>query len=297
VARAVIAVTAYCGGFLNQVTPLIALVALPLLATYGWLVEPYWIETTHYSLAAPVASTLKIAHLSDIHTHGLGRREKALLLSLRAEKPDVILITGDMVSTGAKAYRQAADVYRQLDAPLGVWFVRGNWENEKKPHTYETTFYRSLDVHLLVNQSRKLRDDVWLVGLDESREGHPDWKRAAAAIPTSGFAIAMIHTPGTLHSVDQRADLVLAGDTHGGQIRLPGLKAITIAEESKPFVSGWYRRKHSLMYVSRGLGLSGPPLRLFCRPEITYINIVPPTPNLPIGSYIGTPNIIEVATN
>jgi uncharacterized protein len=254
--------------------PLLALLAIPALAGYGFLIEPYWIQTTHHTITAPVDRPLKIAHLSDIHTHGYHRREKHLTRSLQKEKPDVIVVTGDMVSVGAKAYRHAAEVYKRLDAPLGVWFVRGNWENEK-PRKYEEDFYHSLDVHLLINAHRKIREDVWVVGMDDRRSGKPIWTKAAKGVPVQGFVLVLIHSPGAIRDVDQRADLVLAGDTHGGQIRLPGFTAFTIAKESKPYVSGWYERGHTKMYVSRGLGMSGPKMRLFCRPEIAYISVLP----------------------
>jgi predicted MPP superfamily phosphohydrolase len=222
-----------------------------------------------------VEQPLKILHLTDLHTHGMGRRERALLKSLKKEKPDLIVVTGDMVSTGSKAYKQAAAVYSHLDAPLGTWFVRGNWETEKKPRTDEKAFYDGLGVQLLVNKSRPIRPDVSLVGLDESREGKPNWSKAAQGIAPTAFVITLIHVPGSVRQMDYRCDLALAGDTHGGQIRLPGFTCFMISKEAKPYISGWYKRGQTLMYVSRGLGTSGPPMRLFCRPEITYIQLRP----------------------
>ena len=70
------------------------------VAVDAFFVEPYRIEVTHSSVQAPLAQPLKIAHLSDLHTSGLGRRERQLLLLLDAEQPDVIVITGDTVTWG-----------------------------------------------------------------------------------------------------------------------------------------------------------------------------------------------------
>jgi predicted MPP superfamily phosphohydrolase len=105
-----------------------AAVAGLTVAVDGFLIEPYRIEVTHSSVQAPVTRPLKIAHLSDLHTSGLGRRERKLLLLLEAEHPDVIVITGDTVTWGHH-YDKIRQLLSRLNAPLGVWLVRGNWEN------------------------------------------------------------------------------------------------------------------------------------------------------------------------
>ena len=79
----------------------LAAVAGFALAIDALMVEPYRIEVTHSSIQAPVAPSLKIAHLSDLHTSGMGRRERPLLDLLDAEQPDIIIITGDTI-TGAR---------------------------------------------------------------------------------------------------------------------------------------------------------------------------------------------------
>jgi len=69
-----------------------------LIVAYAFFVEPYRIEVTRITAEAPLATPLKIAHVSDLHTSGLGRREQQLLRLLEAEQPDVILITGDTLN-------------------------------------------------------------------------------------------------------------------------------------------------------------------------------------------------------
>jgi hypothetical protein len=105
-----------------------AAVAGLIVAVDGSLIEPYRIEVTHSSVQASLTRPLKIAHLSDLHTSGLGRRERKLLLLLDAEHPDVIVITGDTVTWGHR-YANIRPLLSRLNAPLGVWLVRGNWEN------------------------------------------------------------------------------------------------------------------------------------------------------------------------
>jgi uncharacterized protein len=103
------------------------------VAVDGFLIEPYRIEVTHSSVQAPLTKPLRIAHLSDLHTFGLGRRERQLLSLLDAEQPEVIVITGDTVTWG-RHYERIRPLLSRLHAPLGVWLVRGNWENAYPLH-------------------------------------------------------------------------------------------------------------------------------------------------------------------
>jgi predicted MPP superfamily phosphohydrolase len=93
------------------------------VAVDGFLTEPYRIEVTHNSVQAPLTRPLKIARLSDMHTSGLGRRERQLLSLLDAEHPYVIVITGDTVTWGHH-YENIRPLLSRLNAPLGVWLVR-----------------------------------------------------------------------------------------------------------------------------------------------------------------------------
>src|SRR5215813_3097568 len=106
--------------------------ALPALYAFG--VEPSWIEVTRHYVDGPVDPPLTVAHLSDLHSCGIGRRERRLLEILDAEKPDAIVVTGDSLVDGElfgprtssrEAYARAAELLGRLKAPLGVWVVRG----------------------------------------------------------------------------------------------------------------------------------------------------------------------------
>src|ERR1700730_13295463 len=103
------------------------------VAVDAFLVEPYRIEVTYSSVQAPLIQPLKIAHLSDLHSSGLGRRERQLLGLLDAEQTDIIVITGDTVARG-NHYDNIRPILSHLHAPDGVWLVRGNWENDYPVH-------------------------------------------------------------------------------------------------------------------------------------------------------------------
>jgi uncharacterized protein len=255
---------------------LAAIVLLPL-AVYGIVIEPYDIETTHYVVQGSVGAPMKIAQLSDLHTHGIGPRERRIFAILAAEKPDVIVITGDSLAGYGGTYQDCRKVYEQLHAPLGVWFVRGNWENDHfiRPAHHEREFYESAGVHLLLNANAELRPDVWLIGLNDPSSGIVRLDSALAGVPPDAYKIAIFHAPGYFDKIAGKVNLVLAGHTHGGQILIPYVHPFWLPKDSGRFLAGWYEEDGSKMYVSRGIGWSGLPIRFLCRPEVDIVTVQP----------------------
>ena len=243
-------------------------------AVDGFFIEPCWIQVTHQEIQGRIDAPLKIADLTDIHTHGIGRRERQLLKILDAEKPDIILITGDTIGTRNGNYTECKHLYEKLHAPLGVWFVRGNWENIR-PLRSERAFYQEAGVHFLLNANGAPRPDVRIAGLDDPYTGTARLDTALAGIPQGIYTIALFHSPAYFDHVAGRVNLVLAGHTHGGQVLIPFVKPIWLPKGCGRFLSGWYEEKGTKMYVSRGLGTSMLPVRFLCRPEVTFITIQP----------------------
>jgi predicted MPP superfamily phosphohydrolase len=240
---------------------------------WGLFVEPYRIEVTHTYIEGQVARPLKIAHLTDLHTAGLGRREKLLLELLDEEKPDVIIITGDTLTTGFH-YDRIKPLLSRLHAPLGVWLVRGNWENADV-FRGERAFYTQLGIRFLLNEAGPIRPDVWLAGLDDPSTGTANLDEALSSLPKNTDTILAFHAPGYFDDIAGRVPLVLAGHTHGGQFRLPGLPVFWLPRGSGHYLEGWYEDNGSRMYVSRGIGTSTLPIRFLCRPELAIITIGP----------------------
>lgn len=255
----------------------VAAVALLALLIDATLIEPYRIQVTHYQVLASVDAPLKIAQLSDLHTHGLGRRERRMIAILDAEKPDLIVITGDSLAGFGGTYQEDAEVYRQLHAPLGIWFVRGNWENDHpyRPFRREREFYESAGVHLLVNANAELRPDIWLIGLNDPSSGVVRLNQAMAGVPAAAYKIALFHAPGFFDDIAGKVNLVLAGHTHGGQVHIPFVQPFWLPKDCGPYLAGWYEKDGSKMYVNRGIGWSMLPVRFLCRPEVTIVTIRP----------------------
>lgn len=243
-------------------------------AVDAFFIEPYRIEVTHSLVQAPLNRPLKIAHLSDLHTSGLGRREQKLFDLLSIEKPDAIVITGDTVTWGRHRYENIRPVLSRLHAPLGVWLVRGNWENYQPLHN-ERAFYSKLGVNFLLNEARPIRKDIWIAGLDDPSSGSPNLEAALSKVPKSAYVIAAFHAPGFFRQVAGVVPLVLAGHTHGGQVRLPLIPVFWLPRDSGGFLDGWYEERGSRMYVSRGIGTTLLPMRFRCPPELSIITVGP----------------------
>jgi predicted MPP superfamily phosphohydrolase len=272
------------------------LVGFAALAVDGFWIEPNAIQVTHWQIRGPVTAPLKIAHLTDLHTRGLGGRERHMLAILAAEQPDLIVVTGDSLVEHGN-YQEVHQVLAQLRAPLGVWVVRGNWENWY-PVRHESEFYRSAGVHFLLNSGALVRPDVWLGGVDDPWSGHASLEKALAGAPPGVFTVLLFHAPGYFDRIAGRVNLALAGHTHGGQVRLPFIPVFWLPGGCGRFLAGWYEENGSRMYVSRGVGMSHFPVRFLCPPEIAFITVLPeagardsglPTPVRDAGTGLPSP--------
>jgi uncharacterized protein len=249
-----------------------ALALAAAVAIDAVLLEPFALEVTRHQIRAPLEAPITIAHLTDLHTQGLGRRERRLLELLDAEKPDLIVVTGDTVDGGD--LEPARELMKALRAPLGVWVVRGNWENWRPTQQEESAFYASVGARFLVNEGSLARRDVWIAGLDDPMSGYANPAAALAGAPSGVFTLGLVHSPEAF-AAGTGLDLTLAGHTHGGQVRLPLVGPLWLPPGSGRFVEGWYDDGGARMYVSRGIGTSILPVRFFCPPELALITVAP----------------------
>ena len=138
---------------------------------------------------------------------------------------------------------------------------------------------RSAGVCPLVNAAVQVAGaDLWVAGVDDLTEGHPDLRAALAGVPDEPPLILLAHNPDIwLDARVAAADLVLSGHTHGGQVRLPivGVAHTQGTHLSRQRPAGWFEHGGTRMFVSRGLGESIP-LRFGVRPQAALIRLMPP---------------------
>ena len=221
-----------------------------------------------------------IAQISDLHagTYVGDREFDEGLERVRAAKPDLLVVTGDMVDFNP-AY--APLVARRLSgiAPRdGIFACLGDHDYYAGADQVLTTLHAA-GVRPLVNDGRLVRPGdgggFALLGVDDQwspRYGGAGARLdlALATVPASAPRILLSHQPPTIDRWAGRVALQLSGHTHGGQIN-PGFRP---ADMFMRYVAGEYRREGTVLYVNRGFGTVGPPSRVGAPPEVTRIVLV-----------------------
>ena len=251
----------------------LVLAAVAATAAYATFSEPQRIEITRHSFVGNVKRTLRIAHLTDLHTSGVGKRERNLILLVRRENPDIIVITGD--TTNGAGLGPARDLLINLSAPNGVWLVRGDSERWPLGENERSLLARRWRESPAEPRARPFattcgwRDSMILAS------GTPDLDQALQGAPAPAFKLVLMHAPDYFPRIAGRFDLALAGHSHGGQIVVPGYGPLLLPPGGSRYVQGWFTQNRSHLYVNRGLGTSRLPLRLFARPELAIIDVRP----------------------
>jgi predicted MPP superfamily phosphohydrolase len=220
---------------------------------------------------------LKILHLSDLHLYP-GAKLSEIILSLTEQaEPEVIFITGDLLLRGGrgKGLVEATTLLQALAARRPTYLVLGNEDfYEGQPQPEEA--WEKTGAILLVNQAVSLPrrgKNFWMVGVDDPHEGEPDLAEALSDVPAGEPALLLAHSPVIIRQPGiARFAVVFAGHTHGGQICLPGGKALHIHTRLPlRFARGLHKLPNSntLLVVSRGVGVTRLALRINCPPEIT----------------------------
>lgn len=217
---------------------------------------------------------LRIVQLSDLHVGPTIRRPfvEAVVDAANALAPDLVAVTGDVADGFVPDLRDHVAPLGRLRAPLGRFFVTGNHEYYWDPRGWTRELER-LGLAVLSNEHRLLvrgSGRLLLAGVTDLSAA-PDPYAAVAGAPQSDVRILLAHQPRSAY--DARAagfDLQLSGHTHGGQFFPFNL----LVRLFQPFVAGLHRLEEMWLYVSRGTGYWGPPLRLGAPSEITLIELV-----------------------
>ncbi len=221
---------------------------------------------------------MRIAQISNLHTaHGTPLWYlRKVIAEVNGLKPDIVLITGDLVTHGLKWVEAAADIVGAIEAPKYAIF--GNHDYTHSMDTWEgedvaTALQRALErrnVTVLRNRAVSIEHPegrLWLVGLEDLWSGRFDAAKAFANVDPNEPTICLSHNPDTVLLLQRYApQWVLAGHTHGGQIRLPLLGSVVMPLRHKEFDAGFFQVGPTRMYITRGIGFRVR-VRFRCPPE------------------------------
>ncbi|MBP7634766.1 metallophosphoesterase [Candidatus Ozemobacteraceae bacterium] len=249
------------------------------VAWQGFIVEPGQLTVRRFQIATPkIRSKIRIAFMSDIQSDAFGDNERRVWRSLLAEKPDLILLGGDYTHDWSETVRQKVRLATReyllkigFKAPLGVLAIQGNVDTLPWNEMFAGTGVETVSSRSSLRFEGGLT--VTLLGMKES------FDTRLKVPPAEGFHLVLGHSPD--YSLGQvSADLMLAGHTHGGQVRLPWFgPLITSSKLPRRVCDGESRFPDGRrLFVTRGAGLErkhAPRIRLLCPPEIVVVELVP----------------------
>ena len=231
----------------------------------------------------PAFDGMLIVQLSDFHAGPYMSRDQLQRIREMAEslKPDLFVLTGDFADSHPDQVPDFVAALQDLNAPLGTFASLGNHDYYADVHAVEKGLAEARlpllrNAHAIIESAG---ERIAIVGLDDRwapRWGHgrgPDLAQATRGLPADVFKICLSHQPQLWPACRKFGmHLTLSGHTHGGQIGIPNTQ-ISFARMVSPYVAGLYRHNGQLLYVNRGLGTVGLPLRIGVPPEITAIRL------------------------
>ena len=279
--------------------------ALPVLSlTYGMARNQYRYQVLKTKVPIkdlhPDLQGLKIVQISDIHSGSFLLREpvERSIEMINAEKPDIVFFTGDLVNSLAKEMEPFVEMFKKIEAPLGVYSILGNhdygdyhqWPSkEEKQQNFEDLkhMHKRLGWDLLLNEHRKVEvgsTHFNVIGVENYSASprfpkYGDLTKATEGMQKDTFNVLLSHDPSHWEAQVAPAypeiDLTLSGHTHGFQfgVEIPGFMKWSPIQYVYPQWAGLYEKATQYLYVNRGLGYLGYPGRVGILPEITLLTL------------------------
>jgi predicted MPP superfamily phosphohydrolase len=265
---------------------LAGLAAGTAVAAYAAVIEPQMLLLRRHTIPLPAwrGAPLRVGVLADIHAAlpqmscarvaRIGRR-------LLAERPELVLLPGDFVTTRNPSVRKlrvepVVAALAELAAAVPTFAVLGNHDW----HYGGGQVTRALEatgITVLANAAARLElagGPLWIAGIDDMFTGHDDLRRALEGVDGEDPLVLLSHVPDIFPHVPPGVALTVAGHTHGGQVRIPFYGPIrTLSRLPRRMAYGLHEHEGRHLYVSGGVGVSNVPVRFACPPEIAILTL------------------------
>ena len=257
------------------------------------------IVITNLKVKSRINKSLRIAQISDLHSKEFGRNNNTLYKVIMEQEPDIIVATGDLIDSNMKRINAIIEFCSRLNKRVPVYYILGNNEMRCSGVNEIVEKLKQKNINVLENEiaTIKIKDNIInILGLVEKRvdKGEMFYSKINSRYEIEnvdslfrklenliGIKIVLSHYPENYEYVGGYSyskynfDIMFSGHAHGGQFILPGLGGLFAPGKGlfPKYYKGIYGKKNKLV-VSRGLGNSGFPLRLFNRPDLVIVDIV-----------------------
>lgn len=288
----------------------VAVLGLVLLPVWGVGVEPRWLDVRQTDAVLPGLPPnwdgRRVAIIADLHVGmwlGNTSAVRDAVRRLVTERPEVVLIAGDFLQSAdpaieARVAEAVALVQPLVAAGIPTFAVLGNHDyslnrrNDAENDAMARALAAALEqagIHLLRNDAAAIpapgAESLYVVGLDSHWAGEDRPEAALAQVPAGRPYLVFMHNPASYARIAAgRAPVAFAAHTHGGQIRMPFSPHWSwlswVRAEEMP-ADGWgtqgYGSSGNRLYVNRGIGMTELPVRINCRPELTFVTLHQPS--------------------
>ena len=255
-------------------------------------------DITKFKISANVNNKIRIVHLSDLHSKEFGKDNKRLKNIILKQKPNIVVTTGDMIDSNLRKMDEIINFLAELNKEVYLVYIPGN--NEMRTEKINEILYKINlnEVIVLDNKIKEINinnNKIFILGLVENRidEGESFYEKANSRYfynksnllfneleSKNGIKIILSHYPENFAAIGEESynkytfNIMFSGHAHGGQFILPFIGGLFAPGQGilPKYYRGIHGEKNKLI-ISRGLGNSGFPLRLFNRPEVIVVDI------------------------
>lgn len=272
----------------------IIVLIIGLIIAYGFFIEPKLITVKEQKITInnwpDNFNGFKIVHISDIHYGRVFDDEsfQKLIDSINEQKPDIVVLTGDLIDKDTKMTTNMANkiskLLNKINATTGKYAINGNndlnfdeWINivteggfKDLNNTYDT-IYKDGYSNIFIAGASTVEDKL---SINDKLKTSIDYLNS---FEKDGpiYKILLLHEPDVIDDMSVNPfDLILAGHSHAGQIRLPFIGAIILPDGAKKYYDSHYKIENSDLYISNGLGVSNYNFRLFNTPSYNVYRLV-----------------------